>query len=225
MRRLILLGALVLIVTACGSSEEAVKEIVVTREVEVTSVVEVTREVEVTRVVEVTKEVFAVATPTPIPVTPIPQAVIPDGWKTYQIISSGITFAYPLEWEIYAENTNFVLINTAVEALTFNAGGSYSGQDYETQIENLKIIFLENDNSKGIIRFYGEGKLDAPYTPAYTIATITSGNDSDVIVGSLITYATNGDQLVYVKLLSASPNISDETIEMITKIVRSVEFH
>lgn len=68
MKRLILLGALVLVLAACGNSEEVVKEVLVTREVEVTSVVEVTREVEVTRVVEVTKEVIVLATPTPMPV-------------------------------------------------------------------------------------------------------------------------------------------------------------
>ena len=183
--------------------------------------------VEVTRIVTIPVTVVVTATPVPTDVpaptaTAKPKPPIPIGWKTYTLIDGSLSFAYPPDWTIFAEDADNVALSNGLESIHVVADLLPVAPANE-RIRRLKT-FLAASYPLGQVTFRTENST-ADF-PNVTAQIRTPGQSLDDLVS--ISYVTNGQRAAYVGN-QAMAEITDanrlhELDGIVTQISRSATF-
>jgi hypothetical protein len=135
--------------------------------------------------------------------------------------------AYPPDWKIYTENTDAVVWSVGQYSLAAirdvtNEPGLTLNADPETQVRELKQVFLKTYPNQTEITFPETGKLSLPGEPVYVVA---KARQSNLETTSWNTFITNGKRTAWITLLYISTNaMPSDAIQTFTKFAGAIRF-
>jgi hypothetical protein len=143
------------------------------------------------------------STPAPTATATAQPITAPTGWRYYELISGEMLAAYPPDWKIYTENTNAIVWSVGQYSLAAirdvtNDPGLTLNADAETQVRELKQVFLKTYSSQTGTTFPETGKLSLPGEPAYVVA---KARQNDLEATSWNTFVSNGKRTAWITIV------------------------
>jgi len=150
----------------------------------------------------------------------------PAGWARYSLISSGVSFAAPPEWEVEQENTDsisFVPSDGSFKMLDvmFVDGTDPITDNEQELIRLLKLTVIQAMDNFNIV-YLREGGLEVAGKPVYVVGKASSKEGSGDAAFANIALVSGTGAILIRYLAADSDDVSDETLDSLAQIINSV---